>query len=52
MKITNLFDGPFHNSISEKGQKEVNKEHTEWMKEMFGFLICGIVLGVIIGVLL
>ena len=52
MKLTNLFDGPFHNCLSEQGKKEVDKEHTEWMKKVFSLLAAGLILGIIIGVLL
>jgi hypothetical protein len=52
MKITKLFNGPLHNCLSENGKKEVDKQHTEWMKEVFSFLFFGLILGIIIGVLL
>lgn len=52
MKITKLFNGQFYDCLSETGKKEVDKQHTEWMKEMFSFLFCGLILGIIIGVLL
>lgn len=52
MKITKLFNGSLHNCLSENGKKEVDKQHTEWMKEVFSFLFFGLILGIIIGVLL
>lgn len=52
MKIINLFNGPFHNMLSEQGKKEIHKEYTDWMKEIFTFFICGMILGIIIGVFL
>ena len=52
MKLTNLFDSPLHNCLSEQGKKEVDKEHTEWLKEMATFLAIGLILGVIIGMYL
>jgi hypothetical protein len=38
--------------LSEKGRKEVNKEHAKWKKEMLKFLFLGFVFGFILGILL
>jgi hypothetical protein len=52
MKFTNLFDGPFHDSLSERGKEEVDKEHTEWLKEIGIMFLFGIIFGFMIAITL
>lgn len=52
MRFTNLFDGPFHNCLSEDSKKEVDDEHTKWLIDVGKFFMCGLIIGIIIGILI
>lgn len=45
MKVTNFFDSPFHDLLSDEGKRDVDKAHTEWLKDMIVPFLFGLFLG-------